>query len=99
MPQAMYMGFDHEDVLASNPWPMIEFTPIADEGCMFLVQTAVPKMRTIFCNQQERLPKKYDEKEHVHQFEHHFLYVPKGILLMIPSHFAHAEGFSEQNSY
>jgi len=62
---------------------MMGFTSIAKEGMMLLVWNRIP-VATDYDpkpkkkKQKTRLPKKDDEA-----FEHYFLYIPRGILLLI----------------
>jgi len=85
-PQVAHTNFDPEVAQASNPKPMIAFTPISDEGSILLVWTRIPNLEDYSPQPAIKIKRhanKFDEEEQVTRFEHHFLYIPKGVLLML----------------
>jgi len=80
-PHCVHTDFDTQVVEKSNQIPTIGFTSIGQEGMMLLVWTKIsiaddykPKQK----KQKKGLSKVYDKS-----FEHYFLYMPWGILLLI----------------
>ncbi len=91
-PQGPHTDFDPELVQRSNPKPLIGFTPIADEGMILLVWTHFPDPEEYLAPLKKK-SKKSDKSEPEKSFEHHFLYIPKGVLLILHGDVVHAGGF------
>ncbi len=92
-PQCVHTDFDPELVEKTVPKPMIGFTSIAKEGMMLLVWTRIPVAADYDPKPKKKKQKKGLPKEDDEAFEHYFLYIPKGILLLIQGNVAHSGGF------
>jgi len=93
LPQCVHTDFDLEVVEKSDPKPMIGFTSIANEGMMLLVWTRIPLASDYESKPKKKKQKKGLPKEDDDVFEHYFLFIPRGILLLIQGNVAHAGGF------
>jgi hypothetical protein len=92
-PQCVHTDFDLKVVEKSDPKPMIGFTSIAKEGMMLLVWTRIPLASDYESKPPKKKQKKGLPKEDDEVFEHYFLYIPRGILLLIQGNVAHSGGF------
>jgi len=92
-PQRVHTDFDPELVEKTNPKPMIGFTSSAIEGMILLVWTRIPVSSDYSPKPKKKKQKKGLPKEDDEAFEHYFLYIPRGILLLIQGNVAHSGGF------
>ena len=92
-PQCVHTDFTPELVEKTDPKPMIGFTSIAKEGMMLLVWTRIPVASDYDPKPKKKKQKTGLPKEDDEAFEHYFLYIPRGILLLIQGNVAHSGGF------
>jgi len=92
-PQCVHTDFDPELVEKTDPKPMIGFTSIAKEGMMLLVWTRIPVASDYDAKPKKKKQKTGLPKEDDEAFEHYFLYIPRGTLLLIQGNVAHSGGF------
>jgi len=82
-----------ELVEKTDPKPMIGFTSIAKEGMMLLMWTKIPVATDYVPKPKKKKQKKGLPKEDDEAFEHYFLYIPRGILLLIQGNVAHSGSY------
>ncbi len=97
--ELLHPDFDSKLVEKTSPKPMTGFTSIAKEGMMLHVWIKIPVADDYVPSQSRRNKRRaYPEKKD-EIFVHYFLYIPRGILLLIQGNVAHSGSFLLQTKW